>query len=265
MFALVVILGYVAGGARAQQLESHEARVKSALSRIFANRDFKPGNGCTDLKQLENCDFLIDQLRAGTFSVVEPIESSDRPDMPSYRLIRAKCDSLDPLHMRASHHVNVATRNFAMYRLNVAKRLVGGDEILVFRGMHYVVADEGPIDRSPDARAVWPGQFVAIGVPSCRQFSNATAQEGDKLAKHNLLRDDDYLAELVKIDDRYFVLNLDPVAGPNQPRVLWGYDLELWDWGVHADADLRHDRHLYVFSARPSGNFNGRNVNGRNG
>jgi hypothetical protein len=208
--------------------------------------------GCSDnLDKLKLCAAIITRLRSGAFSVIEPIEQSDSANMPSYRRIRNKCSRLDPLHLKAAHHINVATRNFAMYKLDVPKAYTRGDEILVFRGQHYVVADDGPIAKGPDARVVWPGQFVAVGLPSCRQFSNATAQEGDRLAKHNIVGPNDYLSELVKIGDRYYVLNLDPVAGPNQPKVMWWYDLELWDWGTHADADLRHARHVYGFSYRP--------------
>jgi hypothetical protein len=231
---------------------SHAAHVKAVLQRIIGGREFKPGAGCSDnLQKLEVCAAMIARLRSGNFTVFEPMEQSDHADMPSYRRIRKKCSKLDPLHLRASHHITVATRDFAMYQLDVPKQLTGGDEILVFRGMRYLIADDGPVEKGPDARVIWPGQFVAIGFPSCRQFSNATAQEGDHLAKHNIVGADDYLTELVKIGDHYFVLNLDPVAGPNQPRVLWWYDLELWDWGPRADADLRHARRVYSFSYRP--------------
>jgi hypothetical protein len=231
---------------------SYETHVKATLQRVISGREFKPGAGCSDnLQKLETCAALIARLRSGNFTVFEPIEQSDRADMPSYRRIRNKCSRLDPLHLRASHHITVGTRNFAMYKLDVPKGLIGGDEILVFRAQHYLIADDGPVYKGPDARVIWPGQFVAIGFPSCRQLSNATAQEGDHLAKHNIVGSDDYLTELVKIGDHYFVLNLDPVAGPNQPKVMWWYDLELWDWGPHADADLRHARRVYGFSYRP--------------
>lgn len=221
-------------------------RVKAVLARVMANREFKPGAGCDNI---ELCTQLIKQLRAGDYTVIEPIERSERPDMPSYRRIRQKCAKVDPLHLKASRHINVATRNFAMYRLDVPKQLTGGDEILVFRGEHYVPVD---LPRgSRDDRAVWPGMFVAVGFPSCRQFSNATAQEGDRLARHNAVNENDYLSELVKVGNRYFIMNLDPIAAPNQPRVVWWYDLEMWDWGPRADADLRHGRHVYSFSYRP--------------
>jgi hypothetical protein len=231
---------------RAEDTEGYGGRVKAVLARVMANREFKPGAGCD---KIELCTQIIAQLRAGDFSVIEPIERSERPDMPSYRRIRQKCAKVDPLHLRASRHINVATRNFAMYRLDVPKQLIGGDEILVFRGEHYVPVDLPRTGR--EERAVWPGMFVAVGFPSCRQFSNATAQEGDRLARHNSVNENDYLSELVKVGNRYFIINLDPIAAPNQPRAVWWYDLEMWDWGPRADADLRHGRHVYSFSYRP--------------
>jgi len=257
--ALVVamLLAVASGPAAAEEAwagetSGYEQHVKATLQRIISGREFKPGTGCSDnLQKLGICAALIARLRSGNFTVFEPMEQSDRADMPSYRRIRNKCSRLDPLHLRASHHITVATRNFAMYKLDVPKHLIGGDEILVFRAQHYLISDNGPVYKGADARVIWPGQFVAIGFPSCRQFSNATAQEGDHLAKHNIVGPDDYLTELVKIGDHYFVLNLDPVAGPNQPKVVWWYDLELWDWGPHADADLRHARRVYGFSYRP--------------
>jgi hypothetical protein len=246
------LLAAAPGAALAEEASAYQARVKATLLRIIAGREFKPTVGCSDnLKKLQVCAGLIERLRSGAFTVFEPIEQSDHADMPSYRRLRNKCSKIDPAHLRASHHITVATRNFAMYKLDVPKRMIGGDEILVFRAQHYLISDNGPIAKGPDARVIWPGQFVAVGYPSCRQFSNATAQEGERLAKHNVIGPDDYLSELVKIGDRYFVLNLDPVAGPNQPKVVWWYDLELVDWGVHADADLRHDRRTYGFSYRP--------------
>lgn len=230
---------------RAQDSAGYSERVKAVLARVMAGREFKPGAGCD---KIEFCNRLIAQLRAGDFTVIEPIERSDRPDMPSYRRIRQKCARVDPLHLRAARHINVATRNFAMYRLDVPKQTIGGDEVLVFRGEHYIPVD---LPRTREERAVWPGMFVAVGFPSCRQFSNATAQEGDRLARHNSVNENDYLSELVKVADRYYIINLDPIAAPNQPRAVWWYDLEMWDWGPRADADLRHGRHVYSFSYRP--------------
>jgi hypothetical protein len=232
--------------ARAQDAAGYSERVKAVLARVMAGREFKPGAGCD---KIEFCNTLIAQLRAGDFSVIEPIERSDRPDMPSYRRIRQKCAKVDPLHLRAARHINVATRNFAMYRLDVPKQVIGGDEILVFRGEHYIPVDLPRTGR--EERAVWPGMFVAVGFPSCRQFSNATAQEGDRLARHNSVNENDFLSELVKVGNRYYIINLDPIAAPNQPRAVWWYDLEMWDWGPRADADLRHGRHVYSFSYRP--------------
>lgn len=231
--------------ARAQDSAGYSERVKAVLARVMAGREFKPGAGCD---KIEFCTNLIALLRAGNFTVLEPIERSDRPDMPSYRRIRQKCAKVDPLHLRAARHINVATRNFAMYRLDVPKQTIGGDEVLVFRGEHYIPVD---LPRTREERAVWPGMFVAVGFPSCRQFSNATAQEGDRLARHNSVNENDYLSELVRVANRYYIINLDPIAAPNQPRAVWWYDLEMWDWGPRADADLRHGRHVYSFSYRP--------------
>lgn len=245
---LAVALWALAAPASAQENPDYAQRVKLILARILDGRDFKPAAGCDDPHL---CNSFLAQLRAGAFSVIEPVEESDRPNMTDYRRIRQKCARVDPLHLRASHHINVATRNFAMYKLEIPKQYVGGDEILVFRGQHYVPTDGARVDEAGDSRAVWPGLFVAVGLPSCRQFSNATAQEGDQRARHNLLSADDYLSEIVKIGDRYFVLNVDPIAGPNQPKGLWWYDIELWDWGPRADADLHHSRHVYTLSYRP--------------
>ena len=242
---LATLLGAPAAS-RAEDGPGYGERVKAVLAHVMAGREFKPGAGCD---KIEFCTTLIAQLRAGNFTVIEPIERSERPDMPSYRRIRQKCAKVDPLHLRAARHINVATRDFAMYRLDVPKQTIGGDEILVFRGGHYVPVDLPRTGR--EDRAVWPGMFVAVGFPSCRQFSNATAQEGDRLARHNSVNENDYLSELVKVANRYFIINLDPIAAPNQPRAVWWYDLEMWDWGPRADADLRHGRHVYSFSYRP--------------
>src|SRR5216684_3446796 len=146
--------------ARAQDAAGYSDRVKAVLARVMAGRDFKPGAGCD---KIELCTQLITQLRAGDFSVIEPIERSERPDMPNYRRIRQKCAKVDPLHLRAARHINVATRNFAMYRLDVPKQLTGGDEILVFRGEHYV-----PVDRPTGSRATTPSTRTIISANSSR-------------------------------------------------------------------------------------------------
>jgi hypothetical protein len=240
----------LAEGARGQETLSYSDRVKATLHHVLAGREFKPVTGCL---RAEPCASLLARLRAGDFSVIEPIERSDRLDMPSYRRIRQKCSRLDPIHLRTAHRVTVATRNFAMYKLDVPKRFAGGDDVLVFRGQHYVPVGPNGVTAGKDSGpySVWPGMFVAIGFPSCRQFSSATAQEGDRLARHNALSDDDYLSEIVKIANHFLVLNLDPIAGPNQEKAAWWYDLELWDWGPNADADLHRNRHVYAFSYRP--------------
>lgn len=235
--------------ARAQESSAYGDRVKAALRQILQGREFKPSTGCD---KSEICIGLLARLRAGDFSVVEPIERSERPDMPSYRRIRNKCARLDPLHLRAAHHINVATRNFAMYKLDIPKQMVAGDEVLVFRGQHYVPTDrKATAGSGGDSRAVWPGMFVAMGYPSCRQLTGATSHEGDQRARHNAVSEDDYLSEIVTIGSRFYVINVDPIAGPNQPKAMWWYDLELWDWGPRADADLRRSRHVYAMSYRP--------------
>src|SRR5258708_30232735 len=140
--------------ARAQDTVGYSDGVKAVLARVMAGRDFKPGAGCD---KIELCTLLITQLRAGDLSVIEPIERSERPDMPSYRRIRQKCAKVDPLHLRAARHINVATRNFAMYRLDAPKQLTGGDEILVFRGEHYRPLAR-PGGASPERPALWPAR-----------------------------------------------------------------------------------------------------------
>lgn len=237
------------GLSRADENSAYGDRVKVALRQILQGREFKPSTGCD---KSEICIGLMARLRAGDFTVIEPIERSERPDMPSYRRIRNKCAKLDPVHLRAARHINVATRNFAMYKLDIPKHMVGGDEVLVFRGQHYVPTDgKTTAGNGGGSHAVWPGMFVAMGYPSCRQFSGATSQEGDQRARHNAVGEDDYLSEIVTIGNRFYVLNLDPIAGPNQPKAMWWYDLELWDWGPRADADMRRSRHVYTMSYRP--------------
>src|ERR1700730_1674706 len=66
---------------RAQDAGGYSERVKGVLARVMAGREVQPGAGCD---KIDLCGQLIKQLRAGDFSVIEPIERSERPDMPSY-------------------------------------------------------------------------------------------------------------------------------------------------------------------------------------
>src|SRR5580704_12350480 len=61
--------------ARAEDDAGYGDRVKAVVARVMANREFKPGAGCD---KIELCSVLIRQLRAGDFSVIEPIERSER-------------------------------------------------------------------------------------------------------------------------------------------------------------------------------------------
>src|SRR5258708_8093907 len=106
-----VALSCAPAAARAQDTAGYSDRVKAVLARVMAGRDFKPGAGCD---KIELCTLLITQLRAGDLSVIEPIERSERPDMPSYRRIRQKCPKDYPLHLRAARHITVAPRNSAL-------------------------------------------------------------------------------------------------------------------------------------------------------
>lgn len=220
-------------------------RAKAAILDLVAGRVFKPERGCD---RPASCAPLLAALRAGKFSVVEPREHSDRADMPSYLALRQRCPSLDLAHVKTQHRLYTATRNFAMYYLDLP-RAGSGDEVVIFRAQHFIAVEGRP--RGNEATAPWPGAFTAISLPSCRMLSTALAEDGDRFARHNKIEDADHASELLKINDRYVVLNLVPIAGERQPKERWWYDLELWDLGPRADADLHHERHVYSFSYKP--------------
>jgi hypothetical protein len=231
---------------------AYGSRAKDTIMQLVAGREFKAESGCD---RSEPCASLLARLRTGDFDVVEPAERSDRPDMPSYLKARKRCPRLDLAHVVAAHRRFTATRNFAIYRLDLPPRPAkGGEEVLIFRAQHYVMLEGKGLaaEDGDESVAFWPGNFVAIGVPSCRFLSIALAEDGDRFAKHNAVDDTDYASELLKLGDRYFVLNLDPIAGPHQAKETWWYALQLWDLGTHGDADRRKQRHLYSFGYKPT-------------
>jgi hypothetical protein len=243
----VLLLAAAIGTAEAQEQPDYAERAKGTIAQLLDGREFKPETGC---ERAEPCAALLAKLRAGQFAVVEPAERSERPDSPSYLKMRRKCPALDPTQIVASHRIFAATRNFAVYRLDPPRAARRGDEILVFRAQHYVGRDARPAG-SEEPPTLLPGTFTAMALPSCRLLSTAPAEDGDWFAKHNAIEDEDHASELLKIGERYFVLNLAPIAGPRQPKPSWWYTLELWDLGQHADADLRKQRRVYSFGYKP--------------
>jgi hypothetical protein len=235
----------------ADEAPAYGSRAKATIMQLVAGREFKAESGCD---RSEPCASLLARLRTGDFAVVEPAERSDRPDMPSYLKARKRCPKLDLARVVAAHRTFTATRSFAIYRLDLPRPAKGSDEVLIFRAQHYVMLEgKGPAAEDGDESvAFWPGNFVAFGVPSCRFLSIALAEDGDRFAKHNALDDTDYASELLKLGDRYFVVNLDPIAGPHQAKETWWYALQLWDLGTHADADRRKQRHVYSFGYKPT-------------
>jgi hypothetical protein len=225
---------------------SYGERAKAVILDLIAGRVFKPENGCD---RPASCVPMLAALRAGKFVVVEPQEHSDRADMPSYLALRRRCPSLDLAHVKAQRRLYTATRNFAMYALDVP-RAHAGEEVVIFRAQHFIAA-EGRA-RGNEPTAPWPGAFTAISLPSCRMLSTALAEDGDRFARHNKVEDADHASELLKIGDHYVVLNLVPIAGERQPKESWWYDLEIWDLGARADADFHHERRVYSFSYKPA-------------
>jgi hypothetical protein len=239
------------GAAMADDAPGYADRAKATVVQLLSGREFKEESGCD---RSEPCASLLARLRSGDFAVVEPTERSERPDLPSYLSARKHCPMLDLARVVAAHRTFTATRNFAIYRLDLPRPARGGDEVLIFRAQHYVMRDgtgRGAGDGDEPV-AFWPGNFVAFGLPSCRFLSIALAEDGDRFAKHNAVDEADYASELLKIGDRYFVINLDPIAGPRQPKETWWYALQLWDLGSHADADRRKQRHVYSFGYKPT-------------
>ena len=227
--------------AAAEDAPSYGERAKATIMQLVSGRAFKPERGCD---RPSPCGPMLAALRAGKFTVVEPRENSDHADLPGYLAFRKRCPSLDLAHVKESHRTYTATRNFAIYSLDAP-----GQEIVVFRAQHFVAAEGKP--RGNEPTAPWPGAYTAIGLPGCRVLSTALAEDGDRFARHNKIDDADHASELLKVDDHYVVLNLVPIAGAAQPRESWWYNLELWDLGPRADADLRHQRRVYSFSYKP--------------
>jgi hypothetical protein len=246
----VGVLALPFGATAADDASAYADRAKVTIMQLLSGREFREESGCD---RSEPCASLLARLRSGEFAVVEPTERSDRPDMPSYLGARKRCPKLDLAHVVAAHRSFTATRNFAIYRLDLPRPARSGEEVLVFRAQHYVMRDGK--GRAPgegeESVAFWPGNFIAFGIPSCRFLSIALAEDGDRFAKHNAIDEADYASELLKFGDRYFVINLDPIAGPRQPKESWWYALQLWDLGSHADADRRKQRHVYSFGYKP--------------
>jgi hypothetical protein len=237
--------------ARADGAPSYASRAKSVIIRLLADRDFKSEAGCNDQAA---CVALLARLKAGGFTVVAPAERSDRPDLPSYLRLRQLCPRLDPARVSVAHHTFAATRNFAAYDLDLPPRGRRSPAVVVFRAQHYVARDgDRRFTTASDAPAVLlPGAFVAIDLATCRFLATAPAEDGDWFAKHNLVGEHDHASELLRLDGRYVVLNITPVAAPRQPRAGWWYTLELWDFGPHGDAGLRHQPRLYSFGYKPA-------------
>lgn len=231
--------------AAAEDAPSYGEQAKATIMQLIAGRAFMPERGCD---RPSPCAPMLAALRTGKFAVVEPQEHADRPNLPRYLAFRKHCPALDLAHVRESHRTYTATRNFAIYYLD-APRAAPGEEIVVFRAQHFVAAEGKP--RGNEPTAPWPGAYTAISLPSCRVLSTALAEDGDRFARHNKIDDADHSSELLKIGDHYVVLNLVPIAGAAQPKESWWYNLELWDLGPRADADLRHERRVYSFSYKP--------------
>ena len=225
-------------------------RARATILQLLDGRDFAPETGCAGGAP---CAALMAKLRAGAFSVVAPEELSEKPDLPSYLLLRRQCRGLDPLRITAAHRVYAATRDFAAYRLELPGPGKRRDEVLLFRAEHYVRLEAGRslASAASEPMALMPGTFVALAPRGCRLLSSARAEDGDWLAKHNVIGDSDHASELIALAGRYFVLNLAPIAGPRQPKPSWWYTLELWDLGPRLDADRRHQSRVYSFGYKP--------------
>lgn len=248
-FAAALVVGPLTES-EAGEAPSYAERTRAVILGLLADRDFTPETGC---EPAAPCMALLARLRTGDFTVVEPVERSNRPDMPSYLHARRQCPGLDPARITAAHRVFTATRNFAAYRLDLPQHGRNG-EILVFRAQHYVLLDghRGVAASADGPEMLVPGTFIAMSVPGCRLLAAARAEDGDWFAKHNIVEDDDHASELLRLDGRYIVLNLAPIAAPRQPKPNWWYMLELWDLGAHADAELHQQRRVYSFGYKPA-------------
>lgn len=240
-----LLLAASAGVARADAPDV-ASRARTTIMALLHGRAFAPEEGCENQAA---CGKLLRQLDAGDFTVIAPVERSDHADLPLYRTERKRCPGIDPAVIVAGHRRYAATRGFAVYRVALPGKGKHGDEVLVFRAEHYVMRDGAAADRA--AAPLMPGTFVALSLRGCRLLSTARAEDGDWLARHNVIGESDHASELLRIGDSYYVLNLAPIAGPDQPKGSWWYTLELWDLGPHLDADRRHDRRVYSFGYKP--------------
>jgi hypothetical protein len=256
---LAVLLGAAAPvAAGAADAPGYAGEAKSVILQLVSGRLFRPQSGCD---KGAPCAALLARLGAGDFTVVAPVEQSQAPNLPSYQRLRKRCRSLDPLHITLAHHVYAATRDFATYRLAPPGRARPGSELLVFRGQHYarVDAPSRGAKRPEDDATVLPGTFMVVAMPGCRLLATAESEDGDRFAKYNTVGADDHASELLEIDGHYVVLNITPVAGPHQPKASWWYTLTLCDLGAHADADVRHQHHVYTFGYKPEAALVGAN------
>jgi hypothetical protein len=245
--ALSLALSPALGTARAEEM-SYAERAKATILDLLAGRDFKPESGCG---QGEACAALLAHLQAGEFAVIEPAQSSDRPDMPIYLAARKKCAGIDPVRIVLAHRTFRATRDFAIYRLDAPRWPRVGESVLVFRAADYLMTGEiGRTAAGGEAPMLLPGSFAAFGLRSCRFLATAPAEDGERFARHNEVAAADHASELIKLGERYLVLNLVPIAGPRQPKATWWYSLGLWDLGLAAP-DLRRERHVYTFGYKP--------------
>lgn len=234
--------------ARAEE-PSYAERAKATILELLAGRAFKAESGC---ERGEACTALLARLQAGDFAVIEPVQSSDRPDMPIYLAARKKCAGIDPVRIVLSHHTFRATRDFAIYRLDAPRWPRVGESVLVFRAGDYLMTGEvGRAAVDGEAPMLLPGSFAAFGLRSCRFLATAPAEDGEHFARHNDIAAGDHASELIKLGERYLVLNLVPIAGPRQPKTTWWYSLGLWDLGLAAP-DLRRERHVYTFGYKPA-------------
>ena len=249
--AVLLLAAPQAHSARAEAASDYAAAARTRIIELLQGRAFAPEEGCENKAA---CARLLKRLDAGDFAVIAPFERSGRPDLPSYRAERKRCPGIDPASITVSHRRYVATRGFAAFRIELPGRGKHGEEVLVFRAEHYVLRGEGGRAHPDAAQApLMPGTFVALSLRGCRLLSSARAEDGDWLARHNAIGDADHASELLRIGGSYFVLNLAPIAGPDQPKASWWYTLELWDLGPRLDADRRHQRHVYSFGYRPDG------------
>jgi hypothetical protein len=243
------LVAWPAVAPRADEAQSYGDHARATIAGLLNGRDFAPEDGCG---RGATCAKLIRALRLGDFAVVAPAEQSDRPDLPDYLHLRKRCPGLDPLRVTLAHRLYAATRDFAVWRLQVSGPGRRGSEVLVFRGEHYVAVGARGFPP-PDAphTALIPGSYVALSPRGCRLLATARAEDGDWLAKHNAIGENDHASELLQLGGSYFVLNIAPIAGPQQPKASWWYTLELWDLGPQADAARRHDEHVYSFGYKP--------------